>query len=275
MPPDGIDGVGAHIKLEISIYLEQYSSSDRDIRSKIFNYLLNRESCISGCDSMDEVDLMEIGSYTELPGGNILLPGGYSSILAPLSKDIPEEKILKGHVVKKINWRPANPPEDASQSGSAPKKKKQIVEVLCDNDKMFTAESVICTVPLGVLKENGPTFFNPPLPSYKMDSINRLCFGVVDKIYLEYERPFLSADLSEIVFLWDTIDKKEPLSERWFKKIYSFSKVSETLLLGWVCGEEAKFMETLPFDAVADCCTDILRKFLNDPCVPKPKRCIW
>ena len=35
---------------------------------------------------MNEVDLMSIGSYTELPGGNIAMPQGYSSILAPIIK---------------------------------------------------------------------------------------------------------------------------------------------------------------------------------------------
>ena len=35
---------------------------------------------------MNEIDLMSIGSYTELPGGNIALPQGYSSILAPIIK---------------------------------------------------------------------------------------------------------------------------------------------------------------------------------------------
>ena len=37
-----------------------------------------------GCDTMAEIDLLSIGSYTELPGGNIALPQGYSSLLAPI-----------------------------------------------------------------------------------------------------------------------------------------------------------------------------------------------
>ena len=57
--------------------------------------------------------------------------------------------------------------------------------------------------------------------------------------------------------------------------VYSFSKISETLLLGWISGAEAKYMESLTMDTVADVCTDMLRKFLRDPLVPKPKRCIW
>ena len=285
MPPDGIESVGEHIKLEISIYLEAFSPPERDIRSRIFNYLLNREACISGCESMDEIDLMEIGGYTELPGGNIILPGGYSSILAPLTKDISPEKILKNHTVTKVSWKkthndnPGN--KNTEEEASLPvnlnidPNKKHLVEVICENGKIFKTESVICTIPLGVLKEKGEVIFDPPLPSYKMDAIKRLGFGVVDKIFLEYERPFLNSDLTEVIFLWDPINKREPMSERWYKRIYSFAKVTETMLLGWVCGEEAKYMETLPFDVVSEQCTDILRKFLNDPYVPKPKRCIW
>ena len=41
---------------------------------------------MTGCDNMSEVDLLSIGSYTELPGGNIALPNGYSGVLAPILK---------------------------------------------------------------------------------------------------------------------------------------------------------------------------------------------
>jgi hypothetical protein len=67
----------------------------------------------------------------------------------------------------------------------------------------------------------------------------------------------------------------DDLSKTWYRKIYSFSKMSETLLLGWISGREAEYMETLTDVHVGDMCTYILRKFLNDPFVPKPKLCIW
>ena len=54
---------------------------------------------------MKEIDLMSIGSYTELPGGNIALPQGYSSVLAPIIKNIPPENILKQHPITSIQWR--------------------------------------------------------------------------------------------------------------------------------------------------------------------------
>lgn len=53
---------------------------------------------------MNEIDLLEIGSYTELQGGNITLPKGYSSILEPLERVIPKDNLLRRHPVKLIKW---------------------------------------------------------------------------------------------------------------------------------------------------------------------------
>ena len=59
-----------------------------------------------------------------------------------------------------------------------------------------------------------------------------------------------------------------------YRKIYSFVKMSEVLLMAWICGDEARYMETLKMEEVSDTCTHILRQFLNDQTVPKPKHCI-
>lgn len=65
------------------------------------------------------------------------------------------------------------------------------------------------------------------------------------------------------------------VADRWYRKIYSFCKVNEVCLVGWIAGEEAKFMETLKMNAVAEVCTAVLKKFLADPYVPKPKSCVF
>ncbi len=88
------------------------------------------------------------------------------------------------------------------------------------------------TIPLGVLQAKADKLFVPPLPPDKKAAMMKLNFGTVNKIFLDFEFPFLSPDISEIILLWDRIDEKSvPISERWFRKIYSFSKVSETLLV--------------------------------------------
>lgn len=152
------------------------------------------------------------------------------------------------------------------------------VQVVCETNEIFYCDHVICTIPLGVLKDS-PKLFEPTLPEYKQESIRNLLFGTVDKIFLEFDRPFLSQDISEIMLLWeiDGLDKAtdaQKIEDCWFKKIYSFSKINDTVLLGWISGKEAEYMETLDDKTVSEKCTELLRKFLKDPFVPHPKRCI-
>ncbi|XP_062123688.1 peroxisomal N(1)-acetyl-spermine/spermidine oxidase isoform X2 [Drosophila sulfurigaster albostrigata] len=320
-PPPDINSVGEHINYEIEIYLSSVQDpKEKRLKQLIFNCLLKRETCITGCHNMNEVDLLELGSYTELQGGNIVLPAGYSSILRPLSAQMPKGSILTKCPVKKIHWKRKKTftgletvdehsenedsddsektvtevPTSATQRGASVESNASssncdyapegAVRVDCENGQIFHAGHVICTIPLGVLKHTHKTLFDPELPHYKQESIENLMFGTVDKIILVYERPFLSADISEVMLLWDD-EKQEAaseeerateayLSKNWFKKIYSFAKINDTLLLGWVSGREAEYMETLPHEQVGEKCTELLRDFLQDPYVPKPKLCV-
>lgn len=317
IPPPDINSVGEHINLEMELYLDSVEDErEKHLKQLIFNCLLKRETCITGCDTMNEIDLLELGSYTELQGGNIVLPTGYSSILKPLADDIPDNAIIKSCPVQTIHWKWKMPSdgggggtggplptvhEDECESDdsdrtvtgvetkSSPSQEavgsnsRYKVKVVCEDNSVYYADHVICTVPLGVLKEKADSMFTPKLPDFKLEAIDNLLFGTVDKIFLEYERPFLNADISEVMFLWEVDpsaseeqeDSPEYMKDNWYKKIYSFSKVTDTLLLGWISGRAAEYMETISHEEVADKCTEILRRFLKDPCVPKPKRCIW
>lgn len=244
--------------------------------------------------------MLELGSYTELQGGNIVLPNGYSSILNPLRSSLAPDTILLNCPVKTIKWKrkkapvtspsglneiPEEDDEDGNESDKTiteePKSPQYDgrVQIVCDTNEVFFADHVICTIPLGVLKTNAK-LFDPPLPDYKQESIERLLFGTVNKIFLEYDRPFLSQDISEIMLLWeDDVSMSEEatieqIKEFWYKKIYSFSKVNDTLILGWISGKEAEYMETLDDKIVSEKCTELLKKFLKDPYIPNPKRCV-
>lgn len=341
LPPEGISNVNDHIRLEAELYLDKVTNSkEKHIKQLIFNCLLKRETCITGCDDMREVDLLELGSYVELQGGNISLSGGYSDILHAVALEIPSEKIVLNHPVSTIKWMSGNlggdyfqgsgydsgidllangdvindSDSDKTVTGGTPTPRRSstssrssvekmvkedskletfnecvseklseisdnretdTVEVICENGIKFYANHIICTIPLGVLKEKAATLFSPKLPQDKLDSINKLLFGTVDKIYLDYSRPLLNGNISEVMLLWDNEGDETNLEENWFKKIYAFSKVTETLIQGWVSGKEAKYMETLPSNVVGEKCTEILRKFLNDPYIPLPKFCTF
>lgn len=327
IPPLNVNSVGEHINLEIELYLKSVQDpKEKRLKMLIFNCLLKRETCITGCHSMHDIDLIELGSYTELQGGNIVPQSGYSSILNTLTAQLPKTSIITKCPVKRIYWKRTKTAtgletldeyseSDTDESQKTVKddcegavggkidnaninakrnsyvettealKNDDSVRIICEDGRVFNADHVICTIPLGVLKERHKNLFNPKLPLYKQESIDALMFGTVDKIFLEYERPFLSVETSEIMLLWDDENQysssntdscsEEFFSKNWYKKIYSFAKISETLLLGWISGKEAEFMETLSHEEIGNKCTEILRLFLKDECVPKPRNCVW
>lgn len=56
------------------------------------------------------------------------------------------------------------------------------IEVILENGEKLKADKVVVTAPLGVLKDRAIQFI-PDLPQWKQDSIKRLGFGVVNKVY--------------------------------------------------------------------------------------------
>lgn len=62
----------------------------------------------------------------------------------------------------------------------------------------YDFDAVIVTVPLGVLKARSIAF-DPVLPDDTQNAIDRLGFGTLDKIYLQFDEVFWDADIQNIV----------------------------------------------------------------------------
>lgn len=92
-----------------------------------------------------------------------------------------------------------------------PNASSDMVKITCADGSSYTAEHVIFTASLGVLKARHPTLFTPNLPEKKIKAINAIGYGTLDKIFLEFDKPFWSVDGSEFVsfsFLWSDADLK-------------------------------------------------------------------
>lgn len=57
------------------------------------------------------------------------------------------------------------------------------VKVISEDGEVFEADQVIITTPLGVLK-SGSITFQPPLPDWKQDVVERMGFGLLNKVCL-------------------------------------------------------------------------------------------
>ena len=92
---------------------------------------------------------------------------GLSAVLAPLAEEL---DLRLESPVQEIRWS------------------VQGVSVVTTDDAL-TADHCVCTLPLGVLQAGAVTF-DPPLPARTRRAIERLGVGHLEKLILQFERPF-------------------------------------------------------------------------------------
>ena len=100
------------------------------------------------------------------------------------------------------------------------------VRVVTHKGKEFLANTVLCTVPLGVLKEGSITFY-PSLSTAKQTAIEHLKTGKEIKVILEFEKPFWPKDAPYIYPGSSKIDKWPE-----YLNLYALSNYQTPTLVG-------------------------------------------
>ena len=127
-----------------------------------------------------EVGQMSVKALQRAPefqGGEHSLVSGYQSMIDKLTQGL---DIRLGQTVKSI---------DTSQP--------QVV-VQTQDKQMYQGAAVVVTVPLGILKASPNSqagiAFTPALPEKKQKAIRESGFGLLNKVYLKFKKPFWSYD---------------------------------------------------------------------------------
>ena len=138
----------------------------------------------------DELSLRWFGNEGEFEGPDLILPGGYRQIVDHLARDL---TITLDAEVTRIAH---------NDSGVTVETAKEI----------FEADRVIVTVPLGVLKAN-TIVFDPPLPEAKRLAIQRLGFGLLDKVVLKFDEPFWTEQFDMRSDMLGIAGRDQPVSD--------------------------------------------------------------
>ncbi|XP_051172008.1 spermine oxidase-like [Leptopilina boulardi] len=137
------------------------------------------------------------------------------------------------------------------------------------NNEIFTADHVIVTCSLGVLK-NQQQLFKPSLSKLKQKAIEQMGYGNIGKIYLFYNDPWWPLETNGIgfSFLWkdndlESFDKND--KKNWLQGLIGFYTFSSkpNILAGLVTGKYSRDMEKLTDEEVKTHCLEILQKFLG------------
>lgn len=154
----------------------------------------------------------------EETGGDVLLPGGYDKVVAAVADGL---DVRLGHVVTRIDTSGAR-------------------AVVVTSQGRFDAESVIVTVPLGVLKSRSIEFV-PPLPESTTTAIDRLGMGALSKTCLRFESAFWPTD-------GKLVDIVPGASQRgqWVESLNLTGLVDVPALMMFNAGTFARAVEAMP-----------------------------
>ncbi|XP_072139018.1 peroxisomal N(1)-acetyl-spermine/spermidine oxidase [Mobula birostris] len=270
-----VQSLGRFLKCEIAQCAENWKDDEElcNLKLALLNVEFKLECCVAGTDSLDLLALRPYGQYVMLPGIDCTFPRGFNSLIDEMMKPLPKNLVSFNKPVKCIHWN------GSSETPTALKQSYPVV-VECEDGESIPADHVIVTVPLGFLKEHYKTFFYPPLPPGKTDSIQKMGFGIVNKIFLEFDEPFWEPEYDFIRLVWEDesplSDRPPDLQKTWFRKILGFIvlKPAESyghVLLTVLAGQEANLMEQLSDSDVKDSLTQVIHQFTGNPSIPPPK----
>jgi monoamine oxidase len=127
--------------------------------------------------------------------------------------------------------------------------------------QIFTADYVLITVPLGVLKKN-VIQFAPELPANKTLAINGLGMGQVNKFLLHWDKPFWNNDLQYIGY---TPEEKGKFN--YFLNVYRLTQ--KPALMTFALGNYAVATEAMTDVEVIEAIMGHLRKIYGNM-IPTP-----
>ncbi|XP_037045061.1 protein anon-37Cs-like [Bradysia coprophila] len=169
---------------------------------------------------------------------------GFSTVFEFLSRKRPdpayhldvESKILLNKEVENIDWD------------------GDVINLHCTDDTTYSADYVIFTGSLGVLKHRHDTLFTPELPDRKISAIEHSEYGSLEKIFLEFSAPFwdTSENFAQFSILWTQEDVMELLGtpQEWliniayFRRVDAFPNLLGTFFIGARIPDFDSFNET-------------------------------
>lgn len=180
-------------------------------------------------------------SDEEFPGKDVFISNGYHLIPEYLAEGIP---VYLDHTVRSVDYR-----ED--------------IIYLETNQGIFSAERVLLTLPLGVLKSAAVQFI-PELPAPKQLSLQRLARGHVNKVILVFPEAFWDINQQYIGY---TGGKKGQ-----YPYFMNFRKFSEwNALMTFAIGEFAREMEEQPDEDIQADIMASLRKIYDEAALAPKK----
>lgn len=160
------------VDISIRAAVDAYLSNKRitAAMAQQIEFLLNSTLEQEYSGSVEQLSAQYFDEDEQFGGADVVFEQGYQTIVNYLAQGL---NISTRHAVRKIDYT------NSKNAG--------VTVWLNEQQAIIQADAVIVTVPLGALKAEKMAF-NPPLPEGKQQAIQALGMGVLNKVYLRFDR---------------------------------------------------------------------------------------
>jgi lysine-specific histone demethylase 1 len=203
----------------------------------------------------------DVDAGNEWDGQHTMVIGGYQQVARGLLHCPQPLNVRKNFAVKRI----------AYGSGRS--------RIEAEDGQVVEADCVVSTVPLGVLKHK-TIEFDPPLPDWKDGAIQRLGFGILNKVILVFKETFWETERDIFGVLQEPVHRASLNQKDYTKnrgRFFQWFNVTKTsgkpTLLALMAGDAAYEQEDNPDDEVVEEAMKVLRS-VHGPSIPEPEEVI-
>lgn len=207
----------------------------------------------------------DIDGGNEWEGKHTMVVGGYQSVPRGLLLHPTHLNVRHKAPVKRISY--------VCEGSTGP------ARIECEDGYSVEADYVVNTIPLGVLK-HGNVEFEPPLPPWKAGAIERLGFGVLNKVILVFKEVFWGHDRDIFGNLRSPTSRNSLNQEdyaasrgRFFQWFNVTNTTGQPCLVALMAGHAALDTEKTPNDELVDEALQVLQSRFGAR-VPKPQEAI-
>ncbi|CDW77393.1 amine oxidase [Stylonychia lemnae] len=195
----------------------------------------------------DQLSARYVVSKQKFVGKDHVIKGGFQQITDELSKEL---KVLRNKQVVEVDYL------------------NELITVKTSDGEIFSADKVIVSVPLGILKSK-EIHFNPPLSLSKQESIERLGSGIMDKLFLEFDKVFWDQDSVWFNYISDS-------DYKWIITANLFKYTDKPILMMFNIGRDAiAFSEQSDENVLASAMQTLRILYPNAPNYVNYKRTNW
>lgn len=212
---------------------------DDDETQRYLNFVLSGNIEQEYAGSAEELSAHWYDSAKHYPGNDALFPSGFHVIPKHLAEGL---NIETGQTVQEIHWQ------------ETPLR-------VVTKTREFTADRVLVTLPLGVLKA-GNVRFVPALPEKKQTAIATLGMGVLNKCYLRFPEVFWPNDVDWLEYIAEEHGE-------WTEWVSFVRTTGQPVLLGFNAGTRGREIEAMTDEQIVESAMETLRILYGDD-IPEP-----